>query len=279
MAAAHQHSLVFPACLHFNPAVNIARMAHRAAWRLTNTLVPPTPWPEGDFFDALRRDVFTDDILPIHEAIERRRGALMSDTRRIADDSPLASTKIHSDDVSLIARTSILLPRHGRLLGRLVSFLKPQLSIELGTCLGISGAYIAAGHPATLLRTAEGLAKRADIARETFGELDIANAEAWTGLFEDLLPEMLDHHPAAGFAFIDGNHAYEPTMRYFQAITERADPHCVLVFHDIHWSKDMSRAWREIRAHPWSGLSLDLYHLGIVFSARHAERRFVRLRS
>jgi hypothetical protein len=39
----------------------------------------------------------------------------------------------------------------------------------------------------------------------------------------------------------------------------------VLVFDDIHWSRDMSEAWDAIKAHPEVTVTIDLYDMGLVF--------------
>jgi len=41
-------------------------------------------------------------------------------------------------------------------------------------------------------------------------------------------------------------------------------PACI-IFDDIYWSEGMQQAWTEICARPEVTLSLDLFHMGVVF--------------
>jgi hypothetical protein len=66
-------------------------------------------------------------------------------------------------------------------------------------------------------------------------------------------------------AYIDGNHRYEPTLRYFQQLLPKKQHHSIFIFDDIHWSAEMEKAWSEIKAHPEVTLSIDLFFMGLVF--------------
>jgi hypothetical protein len=39
----------------------------------------------------------------------------------------------------------------------------------------------------------------------------------------------------------------------------------ILIFDDIHWSKEMEAAWHEIKNHPGVMLTIDLFFIGLVF--------------
>jgi hypothetical protein len=41
--------------------------------------------------------------------------------------------------------------------------------------------------------------------------------------------------------------------------------HSVVVFDDIHWSKEMEQAWYEIQQNNMVTLSIDLFFVGLVF--------------
>jgi predicted O-methyltransferase YrrM len=66
-------------------------------------------------------------------------------------------------------------------------------------------------------------------------------------------------------AFIDGNHRYEPTIRYYRQLLPAVHEYTVLIFDDIHWSKEMEQAWKEIKGYPEVMLSIDLFFIGLVF--------------
>ena len=66
-------------------------------------------------------------------------------------------------------------------------------------------------------------------------------------------------------AYVDGNHRYEPTIRYFQLLLSHAHNDTILIFDDIHWSAEMEKAWKEIQQHPSVRCTVDLFYLGFVF--------------
>jgi predicted O-methyltransferase YrrM len=65
--------------------------------------------------------------------------------------------------------------------------------------------------------------------------------------------------------FIDGNHRQEPTERYFHQLLPKLNNNSVLIFDDIHWSKEMEEAWATIKEHEAVRCTSDLFFIGIVF--------------
>ena len=141
---------------------------------------------------------------------------------------------------------------------------KPARIIELGTSLGISAAYLAKADPQTEVITIEGSPEIAKLAAENFKTLGIQNIIQRTGDFNQVLPELLNDQEA-GLVFIDGNHRYEPTVRYFEWILPHTGDDSILIFDDIHWSPEMEKAWAAISAHPSVTCSIDLFFLGMIF--------------
>ncbi len=65
--------------------------------------------------------------------------------------------------------------------------------------------------------------------------------------------------------FFDANHAYEPTLKYFNICLPHIKDSTVFVFDDIYYSKGMTNAWNEICKKIDVTISLDLFRVGIVF--------------
>ncbi|HQX73085.1 MAG TPA: SAM-dependent methyltransferase, partial [Chitinophagaceae bacterium] len=51
----------------------------------------------------------------------------------------------------------------------------------------------------------------------------------------------------------------------------------ILIFDDIHWSREMEQAWETIRNHPSVRCTIDLFFIGIVFFRQefHEKQHFV----
>jgi predicted O-methyltransferase YrrM len=174
----------------------------------------------------------------------------------IAASSDPQPPVLHEDHVARnlgeVARSTSKPPAWGRFLYRIVRQLRPGRCLELGTSVGMSGSYIAAGLAANAhghLTTIEGEEPSANVARDVFEQVGVGTrVDVRVGRFTDELPAALVELGGVDLAFIDGHHLYAPTISYFEAIREVTAPGGLLVFDDISYTGDMKRAWSEIRA-------------------------------
>jgi predicted O-methyltransferase YrrM len=179
-----------------------------------------------------------------------------------------AGSKVHRKNrrtVRRIIRWSSISHKYGRVLYYLSREFQPKTILELGTGLGISTAYLSKGNPEARTKSVE-----ADIGKTAFAEsalrsLQIISPEIYNGSFDGFLLSKLKsiEHPL--LVFIDGDHSYESTMRYFKKILEYKRADTIIVFDDIRWSEEMAQAWNEIKDHSQTVLSIDLFFMGIVF--------------
>jgi predicted O-methyltransferase YrrM len=166
--------------------------------------------------------------------------------------------------VSQIAQSALKPKKYAQLLFRMVNHYKPAVILELGTSLGITTAYLASGNEEAKVYTCEGSTTIAAVAQNNFNRLLLKNIELIQGNFDNTLPPLLNKLNTIDFAFIDGNHRKEPTLDYFHKLLNHSTPSTILIFDDIHWSKEMEAAWREIQQHPSVTLTIDLFFIGIV---------------
>jgi predicted O-methyltransferase YrrM len=201
-------------------------------------------------------------------AIEARRKELLADHRmvKVTDlGAGSALQKANERRVWDLAKYAAKSPKYGRLLFRLANYFQPETILELGTSLGISTAYLALARPEAQVTTLEGCPEIASLARETFSKLELEQITLTTGNFDDTLAPVLMKLPKLDLAFIDGNHRREPTLRYFSQCLTRVHENSLLIFDDIHWTREMEHAWKEIKAHPSATLTVDLFFMGLVF--------------
>lgn len=179
--------------------------------------------------------------------------------------------------ISAIAKAALKPKKYSQLLGRIVSHFKPALVLELGTSLGITASYMAAANMEGSVITMEGAPNVAKEARKTFAHLGLHNVEIREGDFDEILPTYLNSVSTIGLAYIDGNHKYEPTIRYFNYLKEKSNEASIFIFDDIHWSKEMETAWDEIKKDPSVTLTIDLFFIGLVFfrKAQQEKEHFI----
>lgn len=200
--------------------------------------------------------------------IEELRAVLLKDKTVIeVEDFGAGSTVIKTNKrrVNKIAASSLKPKKFAQLLFRMVQFYQPNTILELGTSFGISSAYLALGHKQVNLYTLEGAISIAAIARKNFDILALKNIELIHGDFDTTLPKLLQNISGIDMAFIDGNHRKAPTLQYFKQLLEKSTDTTILIFDDIHWSKEMEEAWQEIKENGKVTLTIDLFFIGIVF--------------
>lgn len=148
---------------------------------------------------------------------------------------------------------------------RLVNFYKPKTMLEMGTSLGISTIYQASAALNAKFISLEGDPQIAKLANYHLEEMKIKNVDLRVGKFEDTMHLALSDLGKLDYVFVDGNHRLKPTLDYFESLLEFAHNETVFVFDDIHWSDEMESAWEKIKAHPRVTISIDLFHMGVVF--------------
>ncbi|RYY28585.1 MAG: class I SAM-dependent methyltransferase [Chitinophagaceae bacterium] len=176
-----------------------------------------------------------------------------------------AHTKGVGRQVSQIASTALKPKKYAALLYRIARYYKPSTILELGTSLGITTGYLALAVPGAAIVTVEGAKSVANIASAVFKEAGLNNIKLITGNFDQVLPGLLPGMNTIDFVFMDGNHRYAPTIKYFTELLPVIHEYTIVVLDDIHWSAEMERAWLECRKHPRVTLSIDLFFIGILF--------------
>ncbi|HEY0752030.1 MAG TPA: class I SAM-dependent methyltransferase [Chitinophagaceae bacterium] len=173
--------------------------------------------------------------------------------------------KMKTRTVKDIARHALKPKKYSQLLYRLVRHYKPKTIIELGTSLGITTAYLASANPGSKVITIEGAPAIHGMAVNHFKSLGLENIEALQGNFDEVLPAVLNRKEPVDLVYIDGNHRKEPTLSYFNQLLPYMHNDSILVFDDIHWSKEMEGAWEIIKRHEKVRCSIDIFFLGFVF--------------
>ncbi len=164
-------------------------------------------------------------------------------------------------------------PFWAQLLFAIVREYKPHVCVEMGTSLGISGAYIASAiglNGAGKLVTLEGSDDLARIAAANFETLGLTRIEQKLGRFSDTLEDVLNDQKPVDFIFVDGHHDEQATKSYFKTILPFLNDDAILVFDDVCWSEGMQRAWQHIKESSVIKIVLDLGPIGICHLTPHA---------
>ena len=196
-----------------------------------------------------------------------------------------------------IARRSLTKRKYAEMLFRLVNWLgRPLLTspsrggigdetledrkgltiVELGTSLGVTTAYMAAMDSRNRVVTFEGCEAVANMAKENWKALNINNIECRVGEID--VEELVGDIEYLDMAFIDANHTYEGTCKYFDVLAGKVREKSVIVVDDIHYSEEMEKAWKAICADERVTSTIDLYQMGLVFFDKHYWKRHYTMR-
>lgn len=222
-------------------------------------------------FDLYQNVICHTGTYQAYERVESLRKELLQNAARLQITDFGAGPKAgwqRTRSIKQIARTSAKPAKYGQLLFRLVNRFQPEVVFDLGTSLGITTCYLAAARQQAQVYTFEGCPGLAQEAQQNFRELGLQNITIVPGNLDETLARQLAQVNRLDFVFFDGNHRYEPTMRYFNACLAKHHEHSVFVLDDIYWSGEMRRAWQEIKKHPQVCQTVDLYFVGLVFFRR-----------
>jgi predicted O-methyltransferase YrrM len=217
------------------------------------------------FFDFYTRQVKDSADHGRFAHIETLREKLLRDQRKIHVHDLGSGVSVSAlRRVSTIAGTSLSQPRFSRLYFRIANHFGARSVIELGTSLGINALYLAEKNDAAIT-TFEGSPAVAELAAISFEFASKKNIKLVVGDIDQTLPAFLEGTRKIDLAFIDANHRYEPTMRYFGYLLKKVHEKSVIILDDIHHSPAMASAWKAIRTHDLVYASADLFRCGIVF--------------
>jgi len=162
------------------------------------------------------------------------------------------------------------------LLFKVVRQFKPSVVVELGTSVGISGAYQASAqkiNDSGNLVTLEGDTSLAALAESNLQELGLDNVSVVQGKFADTLDGVLARNGPVDYVFVDGHHDEQATLAYFEQIKPYLAAKAIVIFDDISWSAGMRRAWRQIEQSEDVNLSADLENIGICVMDKEIRRK------
>ena len=171
----------------------------------------------------------------------------------------------HTRDTQQILKHNSSSISRAQLLYRIASYVSADRVLELGTSLGIATAALALA--AKSVTSVEGSQAVAHYAQQRLIDQNIDNFNVVHGTFLQYFNHELDETPHGiyNLIFMDGHHDGRATLDYFEKLLPYCDERTVIIVDDIHWSRDMTRAWNLLTTHPQVTASINTYQWGILF--------------
>lgn len=203
----------------------------------------------------------------VYQDIEQLRNKLLNDKINInignSDTKSNVNNKLKS--AGNLVKSTLKSAKLDQLIYRLAADLKPRNIIELGTCLGITTAYLLKAAPEARIISIEENPETAAISSVNLKELNVRHVETLVGNFDQLLSESITELEELDFVFINGNHTKDEVMNYFKQCLPMLSENSIMIFNNIYQNKGTKEAWEEIKSNPKVSVSIDLFWLGLVF--------------
>ncbi|WP_452225882.1 O-methyltransferase [Lacinutrix cladophorae] len=184
--------------------------------------------------------------------------------------------KTNQRQVSKIAKTAGITKKRAQLLYRIANYFQTKNSLELGTSLGLATTALSLGNKNGNIITIEGCPETGKIAKQQFEAFHIKNIDLKINDFKTELTAIKNQK--FDLIYIDGNHQEEATLNYFKTLLHNVHNDSVIIFDDIHWSKQMTKAWSLIQKHPKVTVTIDTFFWGFVFFRKEQEKEHFTIR-
>ncbi len=151
--------------------------------------------------------------------------------------------------------------KKGSFLFRWVQRFRPQHILELGTHIGIGTAYLLEGNREASIHSIEGdpfLHQKAAQWLTPYGD----RVTLHCGSFDEQLQKVMVKQKW-DLVVIDGHHEGQALLRYFSMILPHLSQDAWVIMDDIHWSPDMTYAWKQIVSNANHMLTMDFLQWGV----------------
>jgi len=151
----------------------------------------------------------------------------------------------------------------GTLLYSLSAYFKPNTIVELGTGVGIGTYYLHLGFPKAFITTVEGNSELAALAIANLNTFKNKQIKVINNSFSHFI-DNFEQNSKIDMLYIDGDHSFEATVNNYLRLKDNLSSMAIVILDDIHWSRDMNRAFKLLCGREEVRLSIDLFQCGIL---------------
>lgn len=250
-----------PAFLHFARNLFIRGMAPLGANRADGFLrdgLPSEFRPALDFLFSGKLSAEDRQVVARVESL-RAAFALRTETFEVYG---VAQTK-QPRTAPELATTASVTQQWGTFLYLCSKGFRADSILELGSCIGISGSYLASAPGCRQMLSIERSTDVALVAQAHLHQI-LPQAQVINRPIDDTLPQVLERFQnGIQLYYVDAFHSYEPTLRFFEQAMPFLRRGALVVFDDIHWSKEMWDAWLVLRARQGFSHTVDVGRFGL----------------
>ncbi|PIB35467.1 hypothetical protein BFP72_08710 [Reichenbachiella sp. 5M10] len=200
---------------------------------------------------------------------------LTKDTNLVDSTAGAGTSLGASQTIGQIAKYGTTPMRYSWMIKRMLEHIEAKSVLELGTSLGLNVSVLAEAQTVQSVVTVERNVMLAQKAQTHFSLLGVdTKVRLLEQDIDDVLPNMLDCGESFDLIYLDANHTYEATMRYWGMLRGLVNPQLgVVIFDDINWSSGMRRAWEEISGAFGQGIVIENFQMGILVFKRELSKK------
>lgn len=167
--------------------------------------------------------------------------------------------------------------KKGKFIVKLIQYLPIKNILEIGTSYGTSTAAISCASKNLNITTLEKCEKVGGIANHLFKKYHLKNI---TLLVEDYQASIRSiKNKTFDLIYLSKKHDELVTLDFFKSCLPFVNNNSVIVFENIHRSKEMERVWEKVKSHSKVSITMDTFQWGLVFfrKEQHKEHFTIRI--
>jgi predicted O-methyltransferase YrrM len=233
-------------------------------------------------FDLVTKCFYDKQQYPEYSTLKSYRKSLLQNTNTIEVTDFGAGSRVFKSNIraiNQIAKTAGITSNRAELLFRITHYFQPSTILEIGTSLGLATSALALGNPKAKITTLEGCGNTLAQCQLQLQKFNINNVDYVNTEFSSFLKNLQPTTYNLQLIYFDGNHSKAATLSYFELLLPTITNETVWIFDDIHWSKDMEKAWEIIKNHPKVSVTIDTFQWGMVFFRAEQEKEHFVIRA
>jgi predicted O-methyltransferase YrrM len=233
-------------------------------------------------FDLVTKCFYDKKQYAEYSILKKYRQSLLENKNTIEVTDFGAGSRVFKSNIraiNQIAQTAGISPKRAELLFRITNYFQPKNILEIGASLGLATSALSLGNPKAKIITLEGCENTLAVAQKQFETFELNNIYTVATEFNCFLKNQQPTTDNRQLIYFDGNHSKAATLSYFELLLPTITNETIWIFDDIHWSKDMEKAWEVIKNHPKVSVTIDTFQWGLVFFRAEQEKEHFVIRA
>ncbi len=152
-----------------------------------------------------------------------------------------------------------------KLLFRISNYLRPNNILDIGTINGLNTFALGLGNPQAKIVGMTNCAASAEIVEKNLHLAGRTEFQIKIQDFDDVLEASIFEFNSFDLIFFSKNNSHAFILEIVEQYIDKLNDNSLVIFEAIYRSKEMTKAWKQIKNHPKVSLSMDLYHFGLIF--------------